>query len=402
MNTQRFLALAVCLGLLMALGGPVRADTHTGSMPFAAAGLSPAWPDAAGSGAIWPAAQWPVMLASLPPLQNIAAIAAGGYHTCALTTNGGVKCWGYNYAGQLGDGTTIPRNVPMDVVGLSSGVQAIAAGYLHTCAVTTGGGVKCWGWNGLGQLGDGTTTDRTTPVDVVGLSSGVKAVVAGYYHTYALTTGGGVKCWGRNEYGQLGNGTTTSSSAPVDVTGLSSGVMAIAAGKYHTCALTTGGGVKCWGWNVLGQLGDGTTTNKNTPVDVSNLSSGVVSITAGGGHTCALTTGGGVKCWGGNGYGQLGDGTTTNRTTPVDVAELGSGVTAITAGEAHTCVLTANGGVKCWGWNKLGQLGDGTTTHRTAPVDVSGLGSGVTSIAAGYYHTCAVVPGGGVRCWGAN
>jgi alpha-tubulin suppressor-like RCC1 family protein len=301
-------------------------------------------------------------------LDAYTAIAAGYAHTCALTA-GGVKCWGYNSNGQLGDGTWTDRNTPVDVSGLSSGVAAIAAGLSHTCALTVGGGVKCWGWNGYGQLGDGTNTDHTTPVDVSRLTSGVDAIAAGGYHTCALTVGG-VKCWGYNGYGQLGDGTTTNRNAPVDVSGLTSGVAAIAAGWYHTCALTAGGGVKCWGYNWYGQLGDGTTTDRTTPVDVSGLTSGVAAIAAGRYHTCALTAGGGVKCWGLNWYGQLGDGTTTDRNTPVDVSGLTSGGVAIAAGESHTCALTAGGGVKCWGYNLYGQLGNGEFGYSPTPVDV--------------------------------
>ena len=147
----------------------------------------------------------------------------------------------------------------------ASNSATISAGDRHSCALTTGGGLKCWGYNVLGQLGDGTTTTRTTPVDVSSLTSGVTAVSGGDRHTCALTTGGGVKCWGRNNVGALGDGTTTNSTTPVDVSGLTSGVTAISAGGLHTCALTTGGGVKCWGWNANGQLGDGTTTQPHDP-----------------------------------------------------------------------------------------------------------------------------------------
>jgi alpha-tubulin suppressor-like RCC1 family protein len=209
------------------------------------------------------------------------AIAAGGLHTCALTAGGGVKCWGRNNRGQLGDGTTTNRNTPVNVSGLTSGVDAIAVGRYHTCALTAGGGVKCWGRNIYGQLGDGTWTQRTTPVDVSGLTSGVAAIAAGGYHTCALMEGGGVKCWGRNSYGQLGDGTTTDRNMPADVSGLTSEVAAIAAGWDHTCALTAGG-VKCWGRNSNGQLGDETTTDRDIPVDVSGLTSGRWEL-----HLCA-------------------------------------------------------------------------------------------------------------------
>ncbi|MBE5314921.1 MAG: RCC1 repeat-containing protein [Xanthomonadales bacterium] len=333
---------------------------------------------------------------------GVNAIAAGQFHTCALTTSGGVKCWGDNFYGQLGDDTTAVRSTAVDASGLGSGVNSTAAGDRHSCALTTGGGVKCWGSNNYGQLGDGTDTARRAAVDVNGLGSGVIAIAVGGIHTCALTTGGGVKCWGSNLFGRLGDGTSTDHWTAVDVSGLGSGVSAIAAGDRHTCALTTGGGVKCWGDNVTGQLGDGTVTNRLTAVDVSGLGNGVSAIAAGGIHSCALTTGGGVKCWGSNFYGQLGDGSTTNGLTAVDVSGLGSGVIAIAAGGIHSCALTTGGGVKCWGHNFSGRLGDGTTTDRLTAVDVSGLSSGVSAVAAGSDHTCALTTGGGVKCWGYN
>jgi alpha-tubulin suppressor-like RCC1 family protein len=302
------------------------------------------------------------------------AIAAGYGHTCALTGAGGVKCWGNNGDGEVGDGTKTHRLTPVAVHGLANDVQAIAAGEALSCALTDEGGVKCWGENESGELGDGTTTDRHRPVDVAGLASGVRAIAAGEALSCALTDGGGVKCWGENEYGELGDGTTTNRHLPVDVSGLASGVTAIAIGYLHACALTRAGGVQCWGYNRFGQLGDGTTTDRHTPVDVSGLTSGVTAITAGGGHSCALTAGGGVKCWGYNGYGQLGDGTTTDRHAPVSLSGIAAGIRTITAGGyGHTCVLTIAGRVKCWGRNSSGQLGDGTTTERHTPVEVIGF-----------------------------
>jgi len=332
------------------------------------------------------------------------SVSAGGFHTCALLTSGGVKCWGENDYGQLGNGNNTNSNVPVDVSGLSSGVSAISEGLIHTCAVLTSGGVKCWGYNYFGELGNGSNNDSNVPVDVSGLSSGVSAISAGQVHTCALLTSGGVKCWGDNYYGELGNGTNTDSYVPVDVLGLSSGVSAISAGGNHTCVLLTSGGVKCWGDNYDGELGNGNNTNSNVPVNVSGLSSGVSAISAGSLHTCALTSSGGVKCWGRNYYGQLGNGNTADSNVPVDVSGLSSGVSAISAGSLHTCALTSSGGVKCWGFNGTGQLGNGTWSNSSnvLPVDVSGLSSGVSAIDAGNGHTCALLTSGGVKCWGDN
>jgi alpha-tubulin suppressor-like RCC1 family protein len=341
-------------------------------------------------------------MATSPSIPIVAATTAGHAHTCALTAAGGVKCWGNNQYGQLGDSSFIGRTVPIDVSGLSSGVSTITAGGAHTCALTTGGGVKCWGANNAGQLGDGSNTRINVPVDVSGLTSGVSAIAASNNHTCALTTGGGVKCWGANYAGQLGDGSNTSSNVPVDVSGLSSGSSAIGAGDSHTCAVTTGGGVKCWGANNAGQLGDGSNTNSNVPVDVSGLSSGVSIVTAGAEFTCAAPAGGGAKCWGNNQDGQLGDGSNTTSDVPVDVAGLSGTVSAVSAGANFTCAMTSGGGVKCWGYNQTGQLGDGSFVGSTVPVDVTGLASGVSAIDAGTFHTCALLSTGRLKCWGAN
>jgi alpha-tubulin suppressor-like RCC1 family protein len=349
----------------------------------------------------------PVDVIGLPG--GVIAIACGGaywdsayIHSCALTDSGRVKCWGSNGYLQLGNGDSYSYNHPMDVHALDPDIQFVAPGFEHTCAVTASGGAKCWGDNGSGQLGNATHTDTSLPVDVIGLSSSVKAITAGSYHTCALIGSGQAMCWGSNNYGQLGDGSGSNSPTPVNVYGLDHGVTAVSGGFGHTCAITYLGGVKCWGDNDRGQLGDGTELKQLTPVDVTGLTTGVKAIALGYEHTCALTTNGGVKCWGHNYYGQLGDGTTTDRSTPVDVSGLTSDVTAITTGFNHTCALTSSGKVKCWGYNVEGQLGDRTTTNRSTPVTVNDLTSGIAAITAGGLHTCAMTTYGRVCCWGGN
>jgi alpha-tubulin suppressor-like RCC1 family protein len=334
-------------------------------------------------------------------------VTAGGSnhsgHTCVVTTGGGVKCWGDNTYGQLGDGTTVNRAAPTAVNGLEGGVAAVVVGAEHSCALTSTGAVVCWGDNSAGQLGDGTSILRTTPTPVSGLASGITAIAAGLYHTCALTTVGGAVCWGNNAVGQLGDGTTTSRRTPTAVIGLPSAASVIAAsGSQHTCAVTASGGAWCWGLNSNGQLGDGTTTSKSTPVAVSGLGNGVVAVVAGGWHTCAVTTSGGLQCWGYNGSGQLGDGTTTDRWTPAGVNGLSSGVAGVAAGQQQSCAVTTAGGLRCWGANGNGELGDGTTTSRSTPVQVNGLESQVTAFAVGRWHACAVITDGDVLCWGRN
>jgi RHS repeat-associated protein/uncharacterized repeat protein (TIGR01451 family) len=344
----------------------------------------------------------PVMVSGLS--SGVVAIDAGGFHTCALTSSGAVKCWGHNQWGQLGDNSTIHRNTPVDVNGLTSGVAAISVGYETTCALTTGGGVKCWGYNGNGGVGNGNfTTPQKIPVNVNGLTNGVTAISTGARHTCAVTTSGSVKCWGENGNGQLGNNSITDSNIPVSVNGLTSGISAVSAGEQHTCALTTSGGVKCWGGNGNGQLGDNSLTPRLEPVDVYGLASGIVAISVGNFHSCARTTNDGMKCWGNNAQGQLGDGTNTHRSIPTQVNGLTSGVVLMAPGIDHTCALVTGGRAKCWGQNNtFGRLGDGTTLPRTTPINVSGLINGGSPIEAGGFHTCGLRINGGVQCWGMN
>jgi alpha-tubulin suppressor-like RCC1 family protein len=262
------------------------------------------------------------------------------------------------------------RLVPVEVVGLTNAVS-IATGANHTCAVTSNGVAKCWGYNAYGQVGDGATTSRYLPVDVVGLSSGVASIATGTDHTCASLSSGALKCWGYNWQGQLGDGTRMNRSTPVDVVGLSTGVAEAAAGNVHSCARMSNGTIKCWGGNSAGQLGDGTGSPHYTPANVVGIGD-AIAFTAGGSHTCAIRQGGQAQCWGYNGTGAVGDGTIIDRWMPTNVQSIGS-VSATAAGMAHTCAVTSDQAIKCWGYNVSGQLGNGVLLSSSTPLAVPGF-----------------------------
>lgn len=347
---------------------------------------------------------------------DVTSIAAGWAHTCAVTAAGAAKCWGYDDSGQLGDNSpygyiyspAAVRPRPVDVTSLSTGVRSISTGDKHSCALMADARVKCWG-----TMADPVNLSRPpfrlglVPTDVVGLPAGVTSVSSGSYHACALTESSDVWCWGTNEFGQLGHA-GQSTITPIRVAGLA-GTASISAGGRHTCALSRTGQVKCWGHNSNGQLGDDSEVSRPEPADVAGLASDIIAITSGPQHTCSLNSAGGVKCWGNNTQGQLGDGSSGFRSrTPVDVLGLVTGVQAIAAssagasiGGAHTCAVLISGIAKCWGINSAGQLGDGTRIDRRSPVDVAGLKPGVKALAVGGEHTCAITAAGALQCWGA-
>jgi alpha-tubulin suppressor-like RCC1 family protein len=334
-------------------------------------------------------------------------LAGGDAFMCGVTASGGVKCWGA-MAG-LGDGSDAGRPVPGPVPGLTD-VVSIAAGATHACALTSAGAVKCWGENSAGQLGDRSTMYRGTPVDAYGLSSGVRAITAGVGHTCAITTGGGLKCWGSNSSGQLGDRTSNNYAiAPQDVYSLTSGVAAVACGEEHTCAALIDGTVKCWGTGTKGENGTG--SMQTAPVMVSGIS-GALALAAGWGHTCALLVGGEVKCWGQNWAAQLGLGYADPLNAypaPMTVMNLSSGAGWITAGLAHTCVTMNDGTSQCWGWNNFGQLGNGASDAGgtnpplyVAQPEPGGPPQWSVGLAAGSRTGCAFAPGPMLQCWGDN
>ncbi len=328
------------------------------------------------------------------------AVSVGLHHSCAILTSGAAKCWGLNLYGQVGNGKTHQAPVPDSVSGLEAGVAAISAGSSHTCALLTSGAVKCWGQNNHGQLGDGSKTQSPVPVDVKALVTGVTAISSGDHHACAVLTSGALKCWGQNGQGQLGNGKKIDSLTPVDVTGLTADIAAVSAGSAHTCALVKSGGVKCWGNNFYGQLGNGSKTDSPVPVNVGGLTANVASISVGSNHACAVSASGGLECWGNSDRGQLGNGSKTGF-APVAVSGLTSNVAAAAAGLDNTCAILTSGAAKCWGRNDHGQLGNGSKADSLVPADVSGLTANVAAMSSGL-HSCAVLTTGALKCWGAN
>lgn len=311
------------------------------------------------------------------PMAGATQLATASYATCARKTDGSVWCWGSNEQGQLGDGTSTHRFSPIETLP-SGSVESVAAGARHMCAVRTDATAWCWGENGRGQLGDGTTMGRSAPVMVASLA-GVAWVAGGRFHTCARRIDGVLVCWGENMQGQLGDGTNIDQPTPVPVRAMSGGAVMsdieqVSLGRRHSCGLRSNATVWCWGaiqsartrgtQNVQGLHSYGA-----SPIQVLAEASQVAS---GYGHSCALATAGTVWCWGSNSHGQLGDGTLTDRITPVQVMTAFSDpltdVVEIAAGARTTCARRADDTIWCWGWNTEGQLGNGTRDDATRAV----------------------------------
>lgn len=338
----------------------------------------------------------PLVTAIVPASNNeMRQLATGASHSLAIKQDGSLWAWGYNGYGQLGDGTTTGRNVPGQVM---TGVVAVAAGAYHALAIKTDGSLWAWGSNGNGQLGDGTTTQRLRAVPVLDNGrpmTGVVAVAAGSDHSVAIKTDGSLWAWGLNSDGQIGNGTTVRSLIPVRV--IDGGTSAVAVGAKHTLALKTDGTLWGWGRNANGQIGKGDTYNRLSPVSIMT---GVRAVAAGESHSLAIKSDGTLRAWGANARGQIGDNSTTDRLAPIQVQGL-TGVTEVAAGDLYTLALKTDGSLWAWGYNGEGRLGDGTTTQRLLPVRVSVL-SVVVAMDGGGGHSLALRPDGTLWAWGYN
>jgi alpha-tubulin suppressor-like RCC1 family protein len=332
------------------------------------------------------------------------AVVVGSHHACALDAAGGVRCWGDNRYGQLGDRTTTMRKTPVPVQGLPRPATAIAAGDNHTgstasqltsptqvlalseaarslgaggattCAVTVSSSAFCWGENVSGQLGDGSNASRNVPSPTAGIlgpvAVGTGVIGAGADHTCMIAADGSVGCAGDDSNGALGNGANASTNSYV-VSGIAGGATALGGSPGVSCALLDDGTVDCWGFGGAGALGNGGTDSTNLPSPVSGLA-GVTGLAVGLHHACAASPSG-VFCWGSNEGGNLGDGSGMQQSTPVAVPALSAVPVAAVAAGGGSCALTTAGAVLCWGSNAYGEVGDGTTSPRPTPVAVVGF-----------------------------
>lgn len=322
-------------------------------------------------------------------------------HTCGLNSSGTVYCWGGNSRGQLGDGTTTDRTKPTKTNTTIAFAQ-IVVGANHSCALTSSGSVYCWGRNDLGQLGDGTTVNKATPTRISGTIV-FSSIAAGDFFTCGISSSGAAYCWGENQYGQIGDGTkVVSRPTPTPVIGGRT-FISLATGWKHTCGIVTGGAAYCWGSNLNGQLGDNSLLERSSPTAVAGgitFTKLSVSTT----HSCGISTPGPTYCWGGNTSGELGDGSKISKSVPTQVAGITTTpLVSVSAGWGFTCGITSTGAGYCWGNNSLGQLGQGSYSpaERLTPIAISG-GKSFQSISAGGVYACGISSSSASLCWGDN
>jgi len=329
-----------------------------------------------------------------------ASVSTAEGHTCGVSRIGRAFCWGYNGYGQLGDGTLGSRALPGAVIAASDVVSQIATGGYHTCELRTDRTAWCWGANDGGELGDGTFVDAVLPVAVERLGATVDSIAAGVDSTCARKVDGTLWCWGHVLARGIGE-SDRNGGVPVNVAALGDSVSSVVTGLRYSCAVKVDHTLWCWGENSSGQLGDGSQTTRLLPVPIDALGATVANVWAGWDHTCAATVDGEALCWGSNEYGQIGDGTKLSNPLPQRV-NLPDAVATMALGDRHTCAVTTAGQVWCWGSNLRGQLGDNDLAESVLPLRVEQLDRAVASVTAAGFHTCVRDDQGALLCWGDN
>ena len=319
-----------------------------------------------------------------------AIVSSGGCHIAAVKTDGTLWTWGPGAAGRLGDGTTNGRSSPGTTEGGGTTWASVSSGVIHTSAVKTDGTLWTWGSNGTGQLGDGTRTDRSSPVTTAGGGNTWAQVSSVVNHTAAVKTDGTLWTWGLNSQGRLGSGTTADRSSPGTTAGGGTDWASVASGACHTAAVKTDGTLWTWGSNSFGQLGDGNTTGRSSPVTTAGGGTDWASVSSGCVHTAAVKTDGTLWTWGGNCNGILGDGTVTSRSSPGTTAGGGTTWAQVSSGDVHTAAVKTDGTLWTWGCNGNSELGTGTITSRTSPGTTAGGGTTWASVSSGGAQTAAI------------
>jgi len=330
------------------------------------------------------------------------SVSAGGYHTIATRHNGTLWTWGYNNHGQLGNGTTSNKILPTQENTGAANWKSISAGTYHTVAIKSDGTLWAWGYNHYGQLGDGTTLSKQVPTQESTGATDWENASAGHYHTVAIKSDGTLWAWGHNSYGELGDGTTSNRYVATQENSESTNWEYAEAGGYYSAALKSDGTVWSWGYNHDGELGDGTTDNKSVPTQENSISTDWEYIAVGYSHTVALKSDGTLWAWGRNNYGQLGDSTTDNRLVPTQESNASTDWTSITAGSYHTVAIKSDGTLWAWGRNYEGELGDGTTDSKSTPTQEKSESTNWQNVEAGAYHTIATKLDGTLWAWGHN
>jgi len=328
-------------------------------------------------------------------------VSAGGVHTSAVKSDGTLWSWGYNSDGQLGDGTTINQSSPVQEATHATDWVQVSAGGHHTTAIKNNGTLWSWGKNYYGQLGDGTTINQSSPVQEATHAADWVQVSAGGNYTAAIKNNGTLWSWGNNSYGELGDGTTTRQNSPVQEATHGTDWVQVSTGYFHTAAVKSNGTLWSWGYNSYGQLGDGTITHQSSLVQEATHATDWVQVSARYNHTAAVKSNGTLWSWGYNSYGQLGDSTTINRSSPVQEATHAADWIQVSAGYFHTAAIKSGGTLWSWGDNGFGQLGDGTNASSYKPIPVND-DSNWQQISAGYYHTTAIKSDGTLWSWGRN